>query len=312
MFDSSYDPCSCPLRINNYKGSNYCDRHFLYKTDKEWMQCLRNETHRFQEDNKYGINYKDIEEETRNCLKEKESIKQNFFSESYIYENEKLSRTKIAVLGHKKCQYDNIKDQPYLQNFLLQDLDLGIYNKYQRNCYAESRAFYCDNIFDFDNFDYVGVVTASWNSKFNGLRIDEFDSWQQTNILYNNSNVILTAESCFPHKQSSIFDMFKIDFSNDYLDLIYSFIEKNYRIGIWSNQIICHKSIYIKLQNFHRKIIKPILDQNFPLTLKKEDSMYLGREIGLLLELATCLWISSNPDLIILDTSYAKHSWFQT
>ena len=74
-------------------------------------------------------------------------------------------------------------------------MDLGEYHEFQSNAYGESRAFLCDKLFD-DSAEYVGVVTASWNIKYQGFNpIDEFHNWYASKglLISKRKDVVLCA-----------------------------------------------------------------------------------------------------------------------
>jgi hypothetical protein len=303
----------------------WCNRHFQNKDRKQWLNCLKNEGHRHSLDFKYGIlpqNMTDLQKQSvQRHIDSENSLKQFI----YDYDFDKLKKTKIILLGHKTEQYENINKQEYLEYQLLQSLDLGIYKQYQNNCFAESRVF-LSNILN-DSIEYIGVITASWNNKFDSNKIDKFHEWENTKILFNseNKNIVLTAErSMFKH--NSIFDLFKNkDVVQDFSEFTISLTGEICNFGLWANQIICHREIYLKLQEFYRTV--------FPLVVEKIHSYNLStlqchgahglnakniytnegfnnRKAGLFFEFLTNVWFASQKDLIILPNASRKRDWY--
>ena len=294
--------CSCA-------APGFCSRHFMQKDRLEWLDCLKREGIRRKLDHRYGMSYFDMDSSKREIIPRTEAQKTEAFKTPLQYDRDLLKRTKIAVLGHAISQFDNIIHSPYMEYFLLQDLDLGIYSRFQSNDYAESRAYLCD-LFDYDKYDYVGVVSASWNSKYDGLSIDDFHDWRTTSILYNNQNIVLCAHPA-NFECRSVFDVFENDFAGECMDLISSFTGPRQGMGLWANQIICHKSIYIELEKFHRMILPIIADQKWPLKIKNGRGRNLNiRAFGLILEAVTNLWFASRPNLLILDNATIKKNWY--
>lgn len=302
----NWPKCSCD-------SPGWCGRHFEIKDTKQWLRCLKYEGYRHSLDMKYGILPFNMTEDQKISIQKHvdyEKISREFI---YDYDLSKLDSTKIVVLGHDINQYDNIVKQKYLDYKLLQDLDLGKYKQYQDNCFAESRVYLSD-ILD-DSIEYIGVVTASWNKKFEVNKIDNFHEWENTKILFNsnNKNIVLAAErSMFRH--NTIFDLFENkDAVNDFLNFSVSLTGEICNFGLWANQIICHREIYLKLQDFYRAV--------FPLVVEKIDSYNLSsikchygrfndRKAGLFFEFLTNVWFSAQKDLIILPNAVRKKDWY--
>lgn len=170
-----------------------------------------------------------------------------------------MSRVQLAVLGHSPTQFESLSHRDWLFPTYLDRLDLGFYNDYQENHWAEGRAFLCDSLFNYSKYDYVGVVSASWNNKFYSPRLEKIDRHEHIHKLFDNKTV-LTA-------MIEPFSMWKKVFTNlGFVNgsKVYDFV-KSYSKGMntnkfvpLSNQVICHKSIYKDLCNFHKSVVEDI------------------------------------------------------
>jgi hypothetical protein len=238
------------------------------------------------------------------------------------YDERILDECKILLLGHRPDQYDG-EDRNYLYLTLLQDMDLGTYRQYQNNCFAESRAF----LADMPEAEYVGVVTASWNRKFGPNKIDNFHNWDNTKILFNSGdkNIVLTAErSLFKH--NDIFLLFNKGCIRDFEKFAISLTGEVCNFGLWSNQIICHRSVYLRLQEFYRRVFPLVVQKIFSYNLRSvkcsgmhsdQNLIYSGPEVGfnnrkegLFFEFLTNLWFASQKDLMILPNAVCNTDWY--
>jgi len=276
----------------------------MQKDNLAWLDCLKREGIRRKLDHRLGVSYHDMTQKQKDIIEIDQKQKRDLVKSPY--DPELLKKTKIAVLGHSVSQFDNIWHQPYMEYFLLQNLDLGKFSRFQSNEYSESRAYLCDL---FDDSEYVGVVSASWNSKYSGECIDNFPNWENVSYLYNYPNVILCGHAAHLECES-MFRLFEEDFSKEFVAYISSFTGPVIGFGIWANQIICHRSIYMKLQEFHRKMIPLICDKEWPLTIVKDKRvLFQHRAIGLLLEAATNMWVASQP-FVVLENASVKEKWY--
>jgi hypothetical protein len=170
-----------------------------------------------------------------------------------------MSRVQLAVLGHSPAQLESLPHRDWLFPTYLDRLDLGFYNDYQENHWAEGRAFLCDSLFNYSKYDYVGVVSASWNNKFYSPRLEKIDRHENIHKLFDNNTVITSLLEPF-WMWHTMFDY--IGFTNgtkisDFVKSYFKGINTNKLVPL-SNQVICHKSIFKGLCNFHKSVVEDI------------------------------------------------------
>ena len=252
-----------------------------------------------------------------------------------------LPKTQIAVLGHSSKQFDTILDRPYLKKVYLDDLDLGKHHKrFQSNYFSESRAFLCDDLFDADT-EYVGVVTASWNIKYQGLNpIDLFHEWCSAKALFSSKrdNILLCADtnstlSWFGRytdeknidKDSSPFwanfhndnHVFKsLGFSIVQIRLIWKLIRSlglnlTSRPTANSHQFICHRNLYNRYIKFFRE--KEILLRVTSLWNKHNmvtnNPNTDARPVGYVIECISMMWLNSQEDVLVVPNEVRAGMW---
>ncbi len=174
-----------------------------------------------------------------------------------------MSRVRIAALGHSPKQFESIPYRNWLSPTYLDQLDLKFYNDYQENNWSEARAFLCDSLFNYSKCDYVGVVSASWNKKFYRPNLEKIDRHEHIHSLFHPHNKSVLTAMVEPF---SIWEkaFTRIGFVNG--DKFYDFV-KSYSTGKDTNkpvplfnQVICHKSIYINLCEFHKSVAHEVKD----------------------------------------------------
>ena len=235
------------------------------------------------------------------------------------------SKVQIAVLGHSEKQFSTIKDQPYLKKIYLDDMDLGEYHEFQSNAYGESRAFLCDKLFD-GSAEYVGVVTASWNIKFEGFNpIDEFHNWHASKALLisRREDVVLCsnmyhAREWFNDGKKSIlksiyFSKRQIkDIANVLLNDLNLKIDPDAKRVAACNQIICHKNLYNRYTKFFRdnevlpKLRRFCQTHNMDTGVSWVDQ----RTAAYIAECVTMLWLGSQDILTVPGDRVNKH-WYK-
>lgn len=231
-----------------------------------------------------------------------------------IEENIDLSRFEIAVLGHSEKQYLNIKPKIYLKFLMLQNLDLNPYNYLQNNTFSESRAYVCKNLFNYNNIDYVGTVTASWNYKYL-YKLEELHNLQLIKklIKYNIRDTIICANA---QKLNFWKNGFLTNMGFDE-DKVHSFIAQyighninfnSNKILPLSNQIICHKDIFIKLSNFMLKFMLTLNDyaKIYNLSNKSQTS---NRSLGYICEYMSMVWFEKQ-DYFIYPIAEMNNEWY--
>ena len=256
-------------------------------------------------------------------------------------EVETLPKTEIAILGHSPKQFDTISDRPYLKKVYLDDLDLGKYHKrFQSNYFSESRAFLCDDLFD-DGVEYVGVATASWNIKYQGLNpIDNFHNWCSAKAMFRSKrdNVLLCADTNSTlawfgkytdekniDKHSSPFwanfhndnHVFKsLGFSITQMKLIWRLLQSlklslSSRPTANSHQFICHRNLYNRYIKFFRE--KEILPRVTNLW-KRHDMVTHNphtdtRPVGYVIECISMMWLNSQEDVLVIPNEGRAGAW---
>jgi hypothetical protein len=231
-----------------------------------------------------------------------------------------LSNTKIAVLGHCDDQYSNIRLRDFLSFVRLQNLRC-ISERYQSDIFAEARAYFCDNLFN--NEQFVGTVTASWNHKYSGInRIDSFDSWESTKRLFCEENVILCADTVAINAwYNGEYPLIRhIGFVNyksilEYFSKLGGIIpDDSCDIHVpLSNQIITSKDVYKRKVDFIRYYLSEITDRFF----QDPDMFYIdtmlskSRPLGYISEFLSAMWYYQERDkYTILPSEKLASGWY--
>jgi hypothetical protein len=164
-------------------------------------------------------------------------------------------RVEILCLGHSSEQFETISPQPYLTHVDLNTIDAGPYSD---NKWAESRVFLSErNLFEKDT-EFVGVVSASWNIKYeNYARIDNFHNWDNAYILLNSAaadQIVVTADiMCvcdWINKQYRNHNILSLFFSQNETELGKKLLKslgldftKHVKVP-YGNQMIMHRNLY--------------------------------------------------------------------
>jgi len=262
---------------------------------------------------------------TRKELRIYETEARRFVNKYRDEETPDTSKVQIAVLGHSEKQFSTIKDRPYLKKVYLDDLDLGEYHEFQSNVYGESRAFLCDNLFD-SSTEYVGVVTASWNIKYQGFNpIDEFHNWHASKALFTSRREdVLLCANMFRASQwllknkGSVFKA--IYFSKRQRKGIEKVLLNDLNLKVHpdspkvaaSNQIICHKTLYNRYIKFFRdnevlSILRHFCNTNDMTTgvdwVDQRTAAYMA-------ECVTMLWLAQQ-DILTVPTERLGSHWLK-
>lgn len=310
-------PCDC-------SSPGWCGRHFQTKDHKQWLMCLKHDGHRHSLDFKYGVSPHLMSDDQKEAVRKHLDAENSLRKFAHDYDPDILKSCQILLLGHKQGQYSG-EAREYLDFLLLQDLDLGRHKQYQNNCFAESRIF----LSEAPEMEYVGVVTASWNEKFEPNKIDDFHNWENTKILFNsgNKNIILTAERS-QLKHNDIFDLFSVPQGHerigDFEEFVVSLTGEVCNFGLWSNQIICHRSVYLRLQEFYRRVFPLVVEKIYSYDLAGikclvkhgstnriySDEGFENRKHGLFFEFLTNIWFASQKEFIILPNCTRRDDWY--
>ena len=178
--------------------------------------------------------------------------------------NKTVDKVCILLAGHSQQQFDCIENRPYLKEVNLNAIDAG---EFSGNEWAESRIFLSNkNLFP-SSAEFYGVVTASWNQKYYYSEIDNFHNWFSTKVLLNSEpedRVVLCADlfcSCNWLNSNSCSNRNSVMnsiLSKKYYDnnmicraflRLFNLHPAHKRV-IYSNQFICHKSVYMEYIKF--------------------------------------------------------------
>lgn len=211
-----------------------------------------------------------------------------------------MSNVCIASLGHCPSQFETIKDRKYISKIYLQDLNLGKFSKFQDNQYSETRA-YLGDIFDYDSFDYLGVTTASWNLKYhNRNKIDRLEKWIDFPFLYKNNAVMCaTTASTLSWIEGDDAVMRWLSTPQKHIDEVLRFhqnlgMEPNGKQVANHNQIICHKDLFIRLENYHQENIFEYSKIFDTFNLSDFSEFARKRLFGFYCEFSTMMFLANN------------------
>jgi len=263
-------------------------------------------------------------EKAQEYQKEKNKTITKYINNQTRLENS-LNDLEILCLGHSNKQFDSIQNRNYLKKINLNDIDAG---EYSDNKWAEARAFISKEELFSPSAKFVGFTTASWNLKYEAYsRIDEFHNWETCHILLNSKpedNIVLCADifcSCSWVQQQSILSGFF--YSNA------DFIGKNFLklIGLnirhlkvpFSNQWICHRSIFQKYKQFlqDNEVLSKIewLVEKYSDQIKRstdiQKNYHATRIHAYFMEMVSCFWFA-NQDFIYLPNAERKLFWYTT
>jgi len=314
----------------------YCPvRHKWYSPeDRKWCQKLtidqrREVSYLGQEDVKlynkfksYGFDdkwfdyYKNITTVRHKCdLADAHQSEKNHrvinFLESQHLVNDSFDTTEIMCVGHYDKQFDFIDDVNFLKKTNLEKIDAG---KYSGNNWAEARAFVAPSFSG--GAEYIGFVSASWNDKFFGPRIEEFDKWTYSKHLINSKegdNLVFCADMncpCLWHTSLNI--LLGVDGESLLSSLLeYLGFELKHVYVPFCNQFISHRSVierylaYLKNENIMDRV------EEFCKTIEAapDKQHYRSRIEAYVMELVACLWFAEQ-DYLYLNHCIRKPDWY--
>lgn len=231
----------------------------------------------------------------------------------------------IVVLGHSQKQFDTIEERPYLTKTNLNDINAG---KYRDNKWAEARAFVSeDNLFK-KNTDFVGLVTASWNTKYEPFcRIDNFHNWDSAKVLLNSKEkdqVVLCADIFCPciwfMQQSNVLSVFFSGQAHRVGKIFSRMVGLEFHNHMkvpFSNQMILHKNIYYDYVRFLKD--NEILDKvqffidrfaSRYISPDKISAKYAGNRLnGYFIEMVTSFWFAQQ-DFFYIPNAERREDWY--
>ena len=236
----------------------------------------------------------------------------------------------ILCLGHNIKQFQSIEDRSYLTKINLNEINAG---KYSDNKWAESRIFMSeDNLFT-SNTDFIGVVSASWNQKYECYsRIDNFHNWNNAKILLNSDiadSIVLTADifcTCdWTTKENNGHNILSLFFKGNESDIgkkILSLLNLDYHKHIkvpYGNQMIMHKNLYyqyvdyLKNNEVFEKVEYFLKNLAHKYYYKETDfikeNYHYNRTHAYLLEMVSCFWFA-NQSFMYLPNTERKEDWY--
>lgn len=228
-----------------------------------------------------------------------------------------LSQLNVICLGHCRDQFKSINKKQYLTFQYLQDLDLKRFSKFQTNQYAENRAYLAD-IFDYEKYNYIGVVTASWNIKYNNKnKIDELEKWLNFNYLDRKNTVICaTTASTISWIQGSDSVMKWLGTPKKHINEIIKFHEKlgmkiNSKEVANHNQIICHKDLFKDIQDYFKENIFEYSKLFDGFNLSEFSEFARSRLFAFYCEFSSMMFLSNNLTHSLPMQKCNAQEWFQ-
>jgi len=275
---------------------------------------------------KYDLCDKGVEAQKTSNIKLKEFIK------TQTGPRYTINDVSILCLGHSEAQFSSIRNRPYLKKVNLNNIDAG---KYSGNEWAESRIYFSKNSIFKPDAEFYGIVTASWSFKYyNDAKIENFHNWPSTKILLSSKpedKVVLCADlfcwckwvdakSCSYGAPiiDSIIDPKACDnkaIVNRFLDSV-GFDRGVHKRVPYSNQMICHKSVYQNLVQdiYKHKVPEKIQDimsyiNKLPKDKKRIWDYCHIRVPAYLMELYTVSWFMMRDCRFISNTT-RKEDWY--
>jgi hypothetical protein len=241
-----------------------------------------------------------------------------------------FSNIEIACLGHDRKQFFSIEERPYLRKVNLNILDAG---NYSGNEWAETRAFMAAKNLFYEDVDFIGFTTASWNDKYESFsRIDNFHNWNNAKILLNSKpedKIVLCADICCAcawtpdtYQSSNILSTF---FNKESHMIGKSLLKlakldnfKHIKVP-FANQIIAHRLIiqryidYLQNENILDKVdwfVKKFAIKYIDKSNEIKIFYHNNRIQAYLMEMISCFWFA-NQDFIYIPNTHRKKNWYE-
>lgn len=230
----------------------------------------------------------------------------------------------VAIAGHVAEQFFCIHPRSYLQYKILPELN---YDKeiYKDNSIGESRIFLANNLFK-ESSEVVGTVTASWNKKYYPNKIDHILNWPQFPIIekiQKDPSLVLCATICagaYSAKHDPVWTKnFQTHFRNEFKNSewveqkLFDITGLRYdgiRPAPYSNQIICHKTVFYELCDFMKRHIDDIIET---FTLKPDyKTPDPNRPLAYILEELSMLWWASKPGIQLIPVVDIQPNWYKS
>lgn len=242
--------------------------------------------------------------------------------------NVSFDNIQILCLGHKQSQFDTIQDRPYLTKIDLNNINAG---KWSGNEWTESRAFIAYKHLLNRNTDFVGFVTASWNTKYEPYsKIDNFTNWNHSKLLLRSKpedNIVLCADIFCPciwikEKEGILTHLFvdnAMEIGKEFLQLMNLKWDIHIRVP-FSNQIIAHRKVFEKYKNYldnidaFEKINWFIQNVAHKHMFKNDDLLkneYLYKRFnGYFVEMLTCFWFANQNNFLYIPNAEKISDWY--
>lgn len=228
----------------------------------------------------------------------------------------------IFVIGHYDQQFFSIQPRNYLSFINLENITY-IKSEYAHNSLGESRIFLSDSI-DYDKYNVIGTVSASWNKKYNPYKIDFMLNWPEYSLierLQHSKSLVLCASMCkgvYADKKEPLWmHNFQKHFRQTHINSedielgLYKITNLKYsgiRPAPYANQIICHKTLFYDLRDFVRSKIDDIIEYFgiFP----KYSVPDQNRPLAYILEELTMLWWANQQNIDFHSLVKVNPSWY--
>lgn len=272
-----------------------------YGYDQKWysMYCILNDK-----------TYYDCPEANKNQVRLTDRIIK--LSEQLQDINVPIDNIEILCVGHYEKQFRSIKDTPYLKKINLTNIDAG---EFSGNEWAESRAFASKtNLFSEDK-EFIGIITASWNEKFIGERIDSLEAWATAKCLLSTTDgVVLCADT---NCSCQWYEVCNVIFQNNEVvpmfESEFGISMKHVRVP-YCNQFIAHRSIvykyldYLKEENIFPRMKEFVRNKILPIYPSNPVNR-INRSEAWLMEMLSCYWWS-NQDYLFVPSGVRNIYWY--
>jgi hypothetical protein len=207
------------------------------------------------------------------------------------------SKIKIFVLGHSDESFKNIPNKPHLQKINLSNLLLPIPNT---NDLAENRFFLLDESFFKDCPDYIGVLSSSYESKYQNLIGLE----NLVDIAAKISPKIIYAPSPTAHFNNGKWVEWSEHYHGNNMLLLMKEITSLYNVRLenkptfWANNFICHKSVFLDFIAYFKIIFEYMHEKyKYNFDIRVDDK---SRIAAYVYERVSMIYFSRRNDLEII------------